>query len=136
MFKSNIILLLIIFLIQIGPINSYSVEPDEILKNEKQEQRARIISKNVRCMICQNQSIDESDAELAKDLRILIRNKVEEGLSNKEIYNYLTERYGDFILLKPALKINTIVLWFLPFVLLLIGAFFIYRHNKKSETSH
>tara|TARA_Y100001970_G_scaffold204690_1_gene249255 strand:+ start:1334 stop:1744 length:411 start_codon:yes stop_codon:yes gene_type:complete len=136
MFKSNIILLLIIFLIQIGPINSYSVEPDEILKNEKQEQRARIISKNVRCMICQNQSIDESDAELAKDLRILIRNKVEEGLSNKEIYNYLTERYGDFILLKPALKINTIVLWFLPFVLLLIGAFFIYRHNKKSKTSH
>ena len=136
MFKSNIILLLIIFLIQIGPINSYSVEPDEILKNEKQEQRARIISKNVRCMICQNQSIDESDAELAKDLRILIRNKVEEGLSNKEIYNYLTERYGDFILSKPALKINTIVLWFLPFVLLLIGAFFIYRHNKKSKTSH
>jgi len=136
MFKSNIILLLIIFLIQIGPINSYSVEPDEILKNEKQEQRARIISKNVRCMICQNQSIDESDAELAKDLRILIRNKVEEGLSNKEIYNYLTERYGDFILLKPALKINTIILWFLPFVLLLIGAFFIYRHNKKSKTSH
>ena len=136
MFKSNIILLLIIFLIQIGPINSYSVEPDEILKNEKQEQRARIISKNVRCMICQNQSIDESDAELAKDLRILIRDKVEEGLSNKEIYNYLTERYGDFILLKPALKINTIVLWFLPFVLLLIGAFFIYRHNKKSKTSH
>ena len=91
MFKSNIILLLIIFLIQIGPINSYSVEPDEILKNEKQEQRARIISKNVRCMICQNQSIDESDAELAKDLRILIRDKVEEGLSNKEIYNYLTK---------------------------------------------
>ena len=136
MFKSNIILLLIIFLIQIGPINSYSVEPDEILKNEKQEQRARIISNNVRCIICQNQSIDESDAELAKDLRILIRNKVEEGLSNKEIYNYLTERYGDFILLKPALKINTIVLWFLPFVLLLIGAFFIYRHNKKSKTSH
>ena len=136
MLKKNIALLLTIFLIQITPLNSYSVEPDEILKNEKQEQRARIISKNVRCMICQNQSIDESDAELAKDLRILIRNKVEEGLSNKEIYNYLTERYGDFILLKPALKINTIVLWFLPFVLLLIGAFFIYRHNKKSKTSH
>ena len=136
MLKINIILLLTIFLIQITQPIAYSVEPDEILKNEKQEQRARIISKNVRCMICQNQSIDESDAELAKDLRILIRDKVEEGLSNKEIYNYLTERYGDFILLKPALKINTIVLWFLPFVLLLIGAFFIYRHNKKSKTSH
>ena len=58
------------------------------------------------------------------------------GDNNKEIYNYLIKKYGDFILLKPALKINTIVLWFLPFVLLLIGAFFIYRHNKKSETSH
>ena len=133
MFKSNIILLLIIFLIQIGPINSYSVEPDEILKNEKQEQRARIISKNVRCMICQNQSIDESDAELAKDLRILIRNKVEEGLSNKEIYNYLTERYGDFILLKPPFKLNTLLLWILPFIFFVIGIFLIFFHNKKSR---
>jgi len=132
MFKSNIILLLIIFLIQIGPINSYSVEPDEILKNEKQEQRARIISKNVRCMICQNQSIDESDAELAKDLRILIRNKVEEGLSNKEIYNYLTERYGDFIFLKPTLTLNTFLLWFLPFIFLSIGLIIIFLNNKKS----
>ena len=133
MFKSNIILLLIIFLIQIGPINSYSVEPDEILKNEKQEQRARIISKNVRCMICQNQSIDESDAELAKDLRILIRNKVEEGLSNKEIYNYLTDRYGDFILLKPPLKASTFALWILPIIFLIIGIFVIYINQKRSE---
>ena len=135
MFKKNIVLLLTILLIQITSINSYSVEPDEILKNEKHELKARAISKNVRCMICQNQSIDESNAELAKDLRILIRNKVEEGLSDKEIYNFLTERYGDFILLNPALKINTIALWFLPGLFLIIGAFFIFRHNKKSKTS-
>ena len=111
---------------------SFSVDPNEILKNEKQELRARNLSKNIRCLICQNQSIDDSSAPIAKDLRILIRDKIKEGKSNDEIYNFLTERYGDFILLKPALKINTIALWFLPFVFLLIGAFFIYRHNKKS----
>jgi len=104
MFIKNIFFTLIIIIVQFVPLNSYSVEPNEILQNEKQELRARIISKNIRCMICQNQSIDESDAELAKDLRVLIRNKVKEGFSDKEIYNFLTERYGDFILLKPALK--------------------------------
>ena len=74
----------------------------------------------------------DSKPELAKDLRVLIRNKVKDGHSNKEIYNFLTERYGDFILLKPALKTNTIALWFLPFIFLLIGILFIYKHNKKS----
>ena len=92
MLHKYLILLLTIFLIQLTTPSSFSVEPDEILKNEKQELRARIISKNVRCMICQNQSIDESDAELAKDLRILIRNKVKEGLSDKELYHFLPER--------------------------------------------
>ena len=134
--KKIFLLIFFFYIAQFSPNISFSLTPDEILEDKKLEMRARVISKNTRCLVCQNQSIDESDAELAKDLRILIRNKVEEGLSNKEIYNYLTERYGDFILLKPALKINTIVLWFLPFVLLLIGAFFIYRHNKKSKTSH
>ena len=133
MLKRYIVLLLAILLIQITPINSYSVEPDEILKNEKHELRARSISKNVRCMICQNQSIDESNAELAKDLRILIRNKVEEGLSDKEIYNFLTERYGDFILLKPPLNLNTYFLWFLPLIFLLIGMAIIINLNKKTK---
>jgi len=133
MFIKNIFFTLIIIIVQFVPLNSYSVEPNEILQNEKQELRARIISKNIRCMICQNQSIDESDAELAKDLRVLIRNKVKEGFSDKEIYNFLTERYGDFILLKPALKKDTIVLWFLPFIFLIIGFFFILKHNKKSK---
>ena len=133
MFKSNIILLLIIFLIQIGPINSYSVEPDEILKNEKHELRARNISKNIRCMICQNQSIDDSNAPLAKDLRILIRNKIKEGNNDKEIYKFLTDRYGDFILLKPPLKLSTLALWFLPFIFFMIGMFIVFFHNKKSK---
>ena len=84
-------------------------------------------------MICQNQSIDESDAPLAKDLRILIRNKIKEGKEDKEIYNFLTERYGDFILLKPPLKSYTVALWFLPLLFLLFGVLIIFLHNKRSK---
>ena len=82
-------------------------------------------------MICQNQSIDESNAPLAKDLRILIRNKIKDGKSDKEIYKFLTDRYGDFILLKPPFKLNTLALWLLPFIFALIGIFIVFSHNKK-----
>ena len=112
---------------------SYTVEPDEILKNQEYELRARNISKNIRCMICQNQSIDESNAPLAKDLRILIRNKIKEGSNDKEIYKFLTDRYGDFILLKPPFNLNTLGLWFLPFIFLLLGIYIVLYHNKKSR---
>ena len=112
---------------------SYTVEPDEILKNQEYELRARNISKNIRCMICQNQSIDESNASLAKDLRILIRNKIKEGSNDKEIYKFLTDRYGDFILLKPPFDLNTLSLWFLPFIFLLLGIYIVLYHNKKSR---
>lgn len=113
--------------------NSYTVEPDEILKNEELEIRARNISKNIRCMICQNQSIDESNAPLAKDLRILIRKKIEEGNSNEDVYKFLTNRYGDFILLKPTLKLSTLALWFLPFIFLIIGIFIVITYGKKAK---
>ena len=112
---------------------SYTVEPDEILKNREYELRARNISKNIRCMICQNQSIDESNAPLAKDLRILIRNKIKEGSNDKEIYKFLTDRYGDFILLKPPFDLNTLSLWFLSFIFLLLGIYIVLYHNKKSR---
>ena len=111
----------------------HAVEPDEILQNQKQELRARNISKNIRCMVCQNQSIDDSNAPLAKDLRILIRNKIQNGNNDEEIYKFLTERYGDFILLKPPLKLSTLVLWFLPIIFLLIGIFIVLFHSKKSR---
>ena len=84
--------------------------------------RTREISQNIRCLVCQNQSIDESNSELAKDLKILIREKLISGVSNEEIYRYLRERYGDYILLKPPLNFNTILLWFLPFIVLIIGS--------------
>jgi cytochrome c-type biogenesis protein CcmH len=125
--------LIIVITILFSKTTIYSVEPEEFLQNPKQELKARNISKNVRCLVCQNQSIDESAAPLAKDLRILIRKKVKEGHTENEIYKFLTDRYGDFILLKPPLKRTTFMLWFLPFVFLAIGIFILFWHHKKSK---
>ena len=133
MIRKTFIISLFICLIQFFSSNSYTVEPNEILENQKQEFRARNISKNIRCMVCQNQSIDESNAPLAKDLRILIRNKIKDGKKDEEIYKFLTDRYGDFILLKPSFKLNTLALWLLPFIFVLIGIFIVFSHNKKSK---
>ena len=133
MINKTFIIIISICLIQLFSNNSYTVEPDEVLKNQKQELRARDISKNIRCMVCQNQSIDESNAPLAKDLRILIRNKIKEGNRDKEIYKFLTDRYGDFILLKPPLKLSTLALWFLPFIFFIIGIFIVFLNNKKAK---
>ena len=132
MINKTFIIIISICLIQFFSNNSYAVEPDEVLKNQKQELRARDISKNIRCMVCQNQSIDESNAPLAKDLRILIRNKIKEGNKDEEIYKFLTDRYGDFILLKPPLKLSTLSLWFLPFIFFIIGIFIVFLNNKKA----
>ena len=114
--------------------NSYAVDPEEFLKDPKQELRARNISKNVRCLVCQNQSIDESSAPLARDLRMIVRNKITEGLTDKEVYKFLTDRYGDFILLNPPFKTSTMMLWALPFVLFFIATFVLYWHNKNSNS--
>ena len=116
--KKTFVVILYIFFVLFTVNSSHSVEPNEILENQKQEQRARNISKNIRCMVCQNQSIDESNAPLAKDLRILIRSQIKEGKNDKEVYEFLADRYGDFILLNPAIKLNTIALWFLPLIFL------------------
>jgi len=128
-----LIIIVVICSTQFFSKNCFAVEPDEILQDQKLELRARDISKNIRCMICQNQSIDESNAPLARDLRILIRNKIKEGNNNEEIYIFLTDRYGDFILLKPPLKLSTLALWFLPFIFFIVGIFIVFWHNKKSK---
>ena len=132
--KIFFLLLIIILAVTTSSNNSYAVDPEEFLKDPKQELRARNISKNVRCLVCQNQSIDESSAPLAKDLRMIVRNKITEGLTNKEVYKFLTDRYGDFILLNPPFKTSTIILWVLPFVLFFIAAFVLYWHNKNSNS--
>ena len=133
MINKTFIIIISICLIQFFSNNFYAVEPDEVLENQKQELRARNISKNIRCMICQNQSIDESSAPLAKDLRILIRNKIKDGKKDKEIYKFLTDRYGDFILLKPPFKLSTLALWLLPFIFFVIGILIVLFYNKKSK---
>ncbi len=131
--NKSFLLLILIIIFNLSFSDSFSVEPEEFLEDKKMEMRARQISKNIRCMVCQNQSIDESDATIAKDLRLLIRKKIKEGYQDKDIYNFLTERYGDFILLNPAFNINTFVLWIFPVIFMLIGIFIIFFHNKKSK---
>ena len=94
--------------------------------------RIREISQNVRCLVCQNQSIDESNSELAKDLKILIKEKLILGDSDEEIYGFLKERYGDYILLKPPLNLNTVILWFLPFIVLMFGSILNFKIIKSN----
>ena len=101
---------------------AWAVEPDEILADPVLEARARDISAELRCLVCQNQSIDDSDAPLAKDLRVLVRERLVAGDSNAEIRSFLVVRYGEFVLLKPAMSLANLLLWLTAPVVLLIGA--------------
>jgi len=98
-----------------------AVQPDEILADPQLEERARVVSKDLRCLVCQNQSIDDSDAELARDLRLLVRERIQAGDTNTQVTDYVVSRYGDFVLLKPPLKASTIVLWVGPAVAFIVG---------------
>jgi len=115
--------------------NALAVNPDEILDDPVLEQRARELSVNIRCLVCQNQSIDDSDAHLARDLRILVREKLVEGLTDEEIIDYLVERYGEFVLLKPRFGWHTLLLWGIPFIALLGGFFALFRVFSKPQKS-
>lgn len=98
------------------------------------EERAKEVGRSLRCVVCQNQSIDESDAPLAADMRKLVRVRLKEGDSNAEVIDYMQERYGDYVLLKPPVQTNTYVLWFAPFLLLLSGlGWFFFRARKTEE---
>jgi cytochrome c-type biogenesis protein CcmH len=98
-----------------------AVQPNEMLPDPRLEQRARAISQQLRCMVCQNQSIDDSDAPLAKDLRLLVRERLKAGDSDPQIINYMVARYGEFVLLKPRLSWQTVALWLTPAIVLLAG---------------
>jgi len=93
--------------------------------------KTREIAQNIKCLVCQNQSIDESNSELAKDLKKLIKEKLEAGLDENDVYQFLSDRYGDYILLKPPLNKNTILLWFLPFIILVLSTVYITKFFKK-----
>ena len=100
---------------------AFAVQPDEILPDPALESRARDLSRELRCMVCQNQSIDDSDAPLARDLRLLVRERLTAGDSNSQVLDFLTARYGQFVLLKPRFAWDTAVLWLAPIVVLLLG---------------
>jgi cytochrome c-type biogenesis protein CcmH len=106
----------------LSPTPLLAVQPDEMLSNPVQEARARALSRELRCMVCQNESIDDSEAPLAHDLRVLVRERIKAGDSDAQIIDFLVARYGEFVLLKPRLSWHTALLWGLPPVLLLAGA--------------
>lgn len=119
---------------------AFAVQPKEILADPQLEARARVISEDLRCLVCQNQSIDDSDADLAYDLRVLVRQRLQAGDSNDEVKQYIVERYGDYVLLNPPFKPATILLWIGPFLMLLagfllVGLFFRNGKHKTKNTS-
>jgi cytochrome c-type biogenesis protein CcmH len=113
--------LAIVMLMALHATPSVAVQPDEILPDAKLEERARNLSRELRCMVCQNQSIDDSDAPLARDLRLLVRERLKAGDSDKQVMDFLTTRYGDFVLLNPPMNAKTFLLWVLPAGLLVAG---------------
>ena len=109
----------------LAPSVSLAVQPDEMLRDPVLEARARALSKELRCMVCQNESIDDSEAPLAHDLRVLVRDRLKAGDSDQQILSFLVARYGEFVLLKPPLSWHTVALWGLPPAALLIGSLII-----------
>ncbi len=112
----------------VGP--AFAVQPDEVLSDPALEQRARALSRELRCMVCQNQSIDDSDAPLARDLRILVRERLVKGDSDAQVIDYLVDRYGEFVLLKPRFAPHTLALWLGAPLALLIGGLLVFRASR------
>ena len=121
--------ILILFLL-FSFTNVVSIEPDEILKDAQLEQRARKISSVLRCMVCQNENIDNSNAGIARDLRILIREELVAGKTNSQIINFVHNKYGDYVLFKPPLKFYTLFLWISPIVIFFFLFLLFFRKNK------
>jgi cytochrome c-type biogenesis protein CcmH len=113
--------LMAVLLALLAPGAAFAVRLDEMLKDPVLEARARHLSEELRCMVCQNQSIDDSEAPLAHDVRVLVRQRLEAGDSDRQVLDYLVSRYGDFVLLKPPFKLDTLLLWGLPPLALIIG---------------
>lgn len=114
-------LLITAILLICGSGGAGAVQPDEILKDPKLETRARQISLELRCLVCQNQSIDDSDAPLARDLRLLVRERLENGDTDSEVLDFIVSRYGEFVLLKPPFGWHTLLLWLTPLLVLAGG---------------
>jgi cytochrome c-type biogenesis protein CcmH len=114
---------------------AHAVQPDEIMSDPAQESRARDLSRELRCMVCQNQSIDDSEAPLARDLRLLVRERIAAGDSDAQVIDFLVARYGEFVLLKPRLNSRTWLLWLLPPLALAGGGLALWMHNRRRSRS-
>lgn len=120
--------------ILLGFAQAFAVQPDEVLKDPALEARARSLSSELRCLVCQNQSIDDSDAPLARDLRILLREQLQQGKSDTEVIDFVVSRYGEYVLLRPRFSNRTLLLWGLPFAVLAIAALALFRRRSTSST--
>jgi cytochrome c-type biogenesis protein CcmH len=122
--------LLMLMLLLSAPL-AHAVQPDEIMSDPAKELRARNLSRELRCMVCQNQSIDDSDAPLARDLRLLVRERITTGDSDRQVLDFLVARYGEFVLLKPRFEMHTLLLWLLTPLVLFGGGFALWWHNRR-----
>jgi cytochrome c-type biogenesis protein CcmH len=119
------------FLAAVGLSSAHAVQPDEIMSDPAKEARARDLSRELRCMVCQNQSIDDSDAPLARDLRLLVRERIAAGDSNSQVVDFLVARYGEFVLLRPRFERQTLLLWLAPPLVLVAGGLALWMHSRR-----
>ncbi|MBP2427853.1 cytochrome c-type biogenesis protein [Bradyrhizobium elkanii] len=117
--------------LMLGAMPARAVLPDEVMADPAKEARARELSKELRCMVCQNQSIDDSEAPLARDLRLLVRERISAGDSDRQVIDFLVARYGEFVLLKPRLNEHTLLLWLTPPLALLLGGLALWRLGRR-----
>jgi cytochrome c-type biogenesis protein CcmH len=125
------ILAAICFVAALGLPSAHAVQPDEIMSDPAREARARDLSRELRCMVCQNQSIDDSDAPLARDLRLLVRERIAAGDSNAQVLDFLVARYGEFVLLKPRFEAKTLLLWLVPPLVLVGGGLTLWIYSRR-----
>ena len=118
-------------LLLLSMTSAFAVLPEEMLKDPALETRARDISQGLRCLVCQNQAIDDSNAPLARDLRIIVRERLTAGDSDAKVVDYVVKRYGNYVLLKPPFQADTLLLWVLPFLLMALGLFTAWRYFKQ-----
>ena len=131
--KAFVLGLTMIFL---SSLSALAVNPDEVLDDPLLEKRARALSVNIRCLVCQNQSIDDSNADLARDLRVLVRERLVAGDSDTEVLDYLIARYGDFVMLKPPFKGSTYILWFGPLIVFVLAAIGLAVYFQRRQTEY
>ncbi|MGB8401101.1 cytochrome c-type biogenesis protein [Bradyrhizobium sp.] len=137
--EPKIICLSAIFALSLAAVPAWAVMPDEILRDPVVESRARALSQELRCVVCQNQSIDDSNAPLARDLRILLRDRLASGDTDQQALEFIVQRYGNFVLLKPPMQLSTLLLWIGPFAVLLVAGVSFWRYltgsRNRSETA-